>query len=103
MPYQFTEQGLALHDEVKTFMDDHIYPNEAEYYEQLEEGPPHGYPPILDKLKAAAKERGLWNLFLPHLAPRRPRHEAVQPRLLADLRAARQGDVLLRGAQLPGA
>ena len=53
-------------------MDDHIYPNEAEYYEQLEEGPPHGYPPILDKLKAAAKERGLWNLFLPHLAPDAP-------------------------------
>ena len=72
MPYQYTEQGLALQDEVKTFMDDHIYPNEAEYYEQLEEGPTHGYPPILDKLKAAAKERGLWNLFLPHLAPDAP-------------------------------
>ena len=24
MPYQYTEQGLALQDEVKTFMDDHI-------------------------------------------------------------------------------
>ena len=32
----------------------------------------HGYPPILDKLKAAARERGLWNLFLPHLAPDAP-------------------------------
>ncbi len=72
MPYQFTEQGLALQQEVKSFMDDHIYPNEAEYHEQMEEGGPHGYAPILDKLKAAAKERGLWNLFLPHLHPDAP-------------------------------
>jgi acyl-CoA dehydrogenase len=72
MPYQFTDQGLALQDEVKRFLDDHIYPNEAEYYEQLEEVAPHGYPPILDKLKAAAKERGLWNMFLPHLSADAP-------------------------------
>src|SRR5215211_1465378 len=72
MPYQFTDRGVAVLEDVKSFMDDHIYPTEAEYYEQLEEVAPHGYPPILDKLKAAAKERGLWNLFLPHLAPDAP-------------------------------
>jgi acyl-CoA dehydrogenase len=72
MPYEFTEQGLAMQRDVKAFMDDHIYPNEAEFYEQREEVAPHGYPPILDKLKAAARERGLWNLFLPHLAPDAP-------------------------------
>jgi acyl-CoA dehydrogenase len=72
MPYQFSEQGLALQEEVRRFMADHIYPNEAEYYEQMEEVGPHGYPPLLDKLKAAARERGLWNLFLPHLSPDAP-------------------------------
>src|SRR4051812_15566969 len=72
MPYQFTDQGLASQREVKQFLDDHIYPNEAEYYEQLEDAGPNGYPPILDKLKAAARERGLWNLFLPHLSPDAP-------------------------------
>jgi acyl-CoA dehydrogenase len=72
MPYQFTEQGLAMQDDVKAFMADHIYPNEAEYYAELDEIGPTGYPPILDKLKAAAKERGLWNLFLPHLSPDAP-------------------------------
>jgi acyl-CoA dehydrogenase len=72
MPYQFTHEGLAMQQEVRHFMDDHIYPNEAEYYVQLEEVGPNGYPPILDKLKAAARERGLWNLFLPHLSADAP-------------------------------
>jgi acyl-CoA dehydrogenase len=72
MPYQYTPAGEALLTEVKSFMDDHIYPNEAEYHEQLESGGHDDRPPILDKLKAAARERGLWNLFLPHLAPDSP-------------------------------
>ena len=36
MPYQFTEQALAMQDDVKQFMDDHIYPNEEEYYAEVE-------------------------------------------------------------------
>jgi acyl-CoA dehydrogenase len=72
MPYQFTDQGSAMQEDVKQFMDDHIYPNEEQYYEEVEEVGITGYPPILDKLKAAARERGLWNLFLPHLAPDAP-------------------------------
>jgi acyl-CoA dehydrogenase len=55
VPYQFTEQGLAMQEDVKHFMDDHIYPNEEEYYSELDEVGHNGYPPILDKLKAAAK------------------------------------------------
>src|SRR3954469_19030081 len=72
MPYQFTPEGERLLAEVTQFMDDHIYPNEAEYYEQYEELGHDGDPPIMEKLKAAARERGLWNLFLPHLAPDAP-------------------------------
>ncbi len=53
-------------------MDDHIYPNEAEYHEQLEALGHDGDPPLLEKLKAAARERGLWNMFLPHLSPDAP-------------------------------
>ncbi|MFN0090914.1 MAG: acyl-CoA dehydrogenase family protein [Acidimicrobiales bacterium] len=67
MPYQFTEQGLAMQEQVKQFMDEYIYPNETLYYEQLEEGGPHSYPPVMETLKQAARDKGLWNLFLPHL------------------------------------
>ncbi len=72
MPYAFTERGLEMQAQVRQFMADHIYPNETEYAEQMAEVGTHGYPPILDKLKAAARERDLWNLFLPHLAPGAP-------------------------------
>jgi acyl-CoA dehydrogenase len=72
MPYEFTAEGRQKLDEVQSFLDDHIYPNEEEYAKEQEEAGPHGYPPMMDKLKAAARERGLWNLFLPHLAPDAP-------------------------------
>ena len=72
MPYQFTPEGQAKLAEVKSFMDDFIYPAEKEYAEQQAEVGTHGYPPIMDKLKAAARERGLWNMFLPHLSPDAP-------------------------------
>jgi acyl-CoA dehydrogenase len=72
MPYSFTDAGLAMQQEVNRFLDDHIYPNEEEYHREQVEAGPTGYPPLMDKLKAAARERGLWNLFLPHLAPDAP-------------------------------
>ena len=53
---------------LQTFMDAHIYPNEELYEEQLRAGPDGRFvvPPILDTLKAKARDEGLWNLFLPH-------------------------------------
>ena len=71
MPYPFTPQAEQILADVTSFMDDHVYPNEEEYDQQAEESG-DGDPPLLDKLKAAARERGLWNLFLPHLAPDAP-------------------------------
>jgi len=71
MPYEFTAQAARILADVSKFMQDHIYPNEAEYERQSAEVG-DGDPPLLDKLKAAARERGLWNLFLPHLAPDAP-------------------------------
>lgn len=72
MPYQFTERGLAVQESVRHFMDDFVFPSEPTYYAQLAEFGIDCYPPVLDKLKAAALQRDLWNLFLPHLRAGHP-------------------------------
>jgi len=48
------------------FMDEHIYPNEAEYWRQHAALPDRWQsPPLLEELKRQARQAGLWNLFLP--------------------------------------
>ncbi len=47
-------------------MDEHIYPNESTFREQLESAEDRwSIPPIMEELKAKARAEGLWNLFLP--------------------------------------
>lgn len=53
------------------FMKEHIYPNEQLFFQQVEEirakGPAHWkQPPIVFKNRQIAKNRGLFNLFLPN-------------------------------------
>lgn len=63
-----SERGKELEQRLLEFMDSHVYPAEAVYHDQMEAlGDPHGHPQIVEDLKAAARERGLWNLFLPHV------------------------------------
>jgi acyl-CoA dehydrogenase len=47
------------------FMDEHIYPNEEQFYAQLAGGDPWEEPALLEDLKHKARAAGLWNLFLP--------------------------------------
>lgn len=53
----------------RAFLDEFVYPAEPVYAEQRRQltadGKPHVLPPVVEELKAAARERGLWNLFLP--------------------------------------
>ena len=63
---EMTERAHRLQTRVQAFMDDHVYPNEGLYYRQVEEADDRwDCPPILNELKAKAKDDGLWNLFLP--------------------------------------
>ena len=56
-----------IKQELLAFMDEHIYPNEARYHEELNALPDRfGRVPLMDELKAKAKYDGLWNLFVPH-------------------------------------
>ncbi|WP_030477412.1 acyl-CoA dehydrogenase family protein [Lentzea albidocapillata] len=56
-----------LLDVLGAFMDEHVYPAEPVYAAQLEASGPrsHVLPPVVEELKTKARERGLWNLFLP--------------------------------------
>ena len=71
MPYEFSPRAREVLADVTSFMDDHVYPNEEEFAAEAA-ACGTGDPPLLDKLKAAARERGLWNLFLPHLSADAP-------------------------------
>jgi acyl-CoA dehydrogenase len=67
MSYEPSERGSALRQELLDFMEKSVYPAEHVYEQQMEElGDPHGHPRIVEDLKAEARSRGLWNLFMPH-------------------------------------
>ncbi|MFW6093464.1 MAG: acyl-CoA dehydrogenase family protein [Pseudomonadota bacterium] len=61
-----SEQALELHDRLKAFMDEHIYPNEGRYHEELNALEDRfSTVPLAEELKQKAKAAGLWNLWLP--------------------------------------
>src|ERR1700728_2316411 len=66
MDFEFSARSAQLQAELLAFMDSHVYPAEELYESQLAaSGDPHSQPPVMEELKAAARSRGLWNLFMP--------------------------------------
>ncbi len=67
MDFELSDTAKEYQEKLLAFMDEHIYPAEPVYFEQMaESGNPNFQPPILEELKVEAKSRGLWNLFHPH-------------------------------------
>ena len=67
MDFELTDRCQELRERLLAFMDEHVYPAESVYREQLlRSGDPHSEPPVMDELKDQARQRGLWNLFHPH-------------------------------------
>jgi len=64
MDFEYSDKVKGLVEQVKAFMDEFVYPNEALFEEQVEQTP-WETPAILQELKAKAKAQGLWNFFLP--------------------------------------
>ena len=62
-----SEKALSLESTLRTFMAEEVLPREAEVRNAREAGgsEAHGVPPQLEELKRIARDRGLWNLFLP--------------------------------------
>ncbi|MFD1350980.1 MULTISPECIES: acyl-CoA dehydrogenase [Bacillaceae] len=67
MDFSYSEKVLDLKKKVNTFMEEHVYPNEKVYQDQLNQQKTRwsDIPPIMEELKKKAKKAGLWNLFLP--------------------------------------
>jgi acyl-CoA dehydrogenase len=67
MDFSFSPEATDLRERLVAFMDERVIPAEAVYREQMAaSGDPHFHPPVIEELKAEARTRGLWNLFLPH-------------------------------------
>ncbi len=66
MDFAYAPRVEELRARLQGFMDDSVYPAEARYEEEMREaGDPHHHPKVIEELKAEARSRGLWNLFLP--------------------------------------
>ncbi|HET7874325.1 MAG TPA: acyl-CoA dehydrogenase family protein [Methylomirabilota bacterium] len=66
MEFEYTKRTKELMAQVQEFMDKHVYPNEQTFVDELNAQPTRWQvPPVMEELKAKARERGLWNLFLP--------------------------------------
>src|SRR5690348_2550824 len=56
----------ALQEKLQAFMDQHIYPNEGRFAEEVEAGNRWQPTAVMEELKDKARAAGLWNLFLAH-------------------------------------
>ena len=67
MDFALSPKAEELQEKLLAFMDSHVYPAESVYKEQMAaSGNPSFHPPIVEELKAQARSRGLWNLFMPN-------------------------------------
>ena len=65
MDFDYSDKVEALRGRLMSFMNETVMPAEAQFHEQIEDGDRWQTPPILNDLKAQARDAGLWNLFLP--------------------------------------
>jgi acyl-CoA dehydrogenase len=60
-----TPRSADLAGRIGEFMAQHVYPAEAVFERQLNDGERWAEPPVVAELKHKARAAGLWNLFLP--------------------------------------
>ena len=64
MDFAPSQRVVELSESLNDFMDSHVYPAEPVYAEQVAANR-WATPPVINELKAEARSRGLWNLFMP--------------------------------------
>ncbi len=69
MDFSYSPRTQELRQRVSDFMDAHVFPAEARYWQELEANTAAGrrWTPlsVIEELKPKARQAGLWNLFLP--------------------------------------
>jgi acyl-CoA dehydrogenase len=69
MDFDYSPKVKDLQKRLNAFMDQHIYPNEDAFHNEVEANRAKGNPwvptKIMEELKDKARAAGLWNLFLP--------------------------------------
>ncbi|MGY4646733.1 acyl-CoA dehydrogenase [Mycobacterium sp. URHB0021] len=70
MDFAMSAKAQDYHKRLSAFMTEFVFPAEKTYHDyRVAAGPDdHTVPPIIEELKLLAKERGLWNLFLPPIS-----------------------------------
>ena len=70
MNFDYTPKVKELQARLLSFMEEHIYPNEGRFFEEIAANRAKGnaWVPtaLIEELKPKARAAGLWNLFLPH-------------------------------------
>src|ERR1700689_166251 len=92
MNFEFTDKVKSLQKRLQAFMDEHIYPNEQRFQDEL--NPDDRWRPseIIKELKPKARAAGLWNLFLP---------ESEDGAGLTNLEDAPLGEIVGRSTMAP--
>src|SRR5262249_30709413 len=65
MSFEFSPKSKDFQQRLLAFMDEHIYPNEGRFHQEIEQ---NRWQPtrIIEELKPKARTAGLWNMFLPN-------------------------------------
>ncbi len=75
MDFDFSPRVADLRERLVRFMDEHVYPNETRFHDEVEQNRTRGNAwiptKVVEELKPKARAAGLWNLFLPR-SPRVP-------------------------------
>jgi acyl-CoA dehydrogenase len=72
MDFAYSDRCKELQNRLLAFMDEHIYPNEQAFKQEVDRNGQQGNrwipTALVERLKPLARQQGLWNLFLPRSA-----------------------------------
>ena len=65
MDFTLSDRETHFRDRVRSFIDQHIAPRQADYYADISDGDRWAPSKVIEELKPKAKAAGLWNFFMP--------------------------------------